>query len=70
MSKLFELISGITEPESLSLNLPYPDIKDLLTVAIICGISILLSALWLLALCEYTWLKGKYLTKSKNGSKR
>jgi hypothetical protein len=57
-------------PETLSLNIPYPDIRDLLILAIICGISILLSALWLLALCEYTWLKDKYLSESNHGNRR
>ncbi len=69
MSNWIELISETIRPESLRLNFPYPVIRDLLPVAIICGISILLSALWLLAVCEYTWLKGKYLPKSHNGHK-
>jgi len=69
MNTWIELISETIRPESLRLNFPYPDIRDLLPVAIICGISILLSALWLLAVCEYTWFKGKYLPKSHNGHK-
>jgi len=70
MNTWIESISKTIMPESLRLNIPYPDIKHLLPVAIICGISILLSALWLLAFCEYTWLKGKYLSKSNNGHRR
>ena len=70
MNAWIELISKTIRPESLRLNIPYPDIRDLLILAIICGISILLSALWLLALCESTWLKGKYLSKSNNGHRR
>ena len=70
MSKWIELISETAWPESLSLNIPYPDIRDLLPAAIICGISILLSALWLLTLCEYTWLKDKYPSKSNNGRRK
>jgi len=70
MNTWIELISKTIRSESLRLNIPYPDIRDLLPLAIICGISILLSALWLLALCEYTWLKDKYLSKSNNGHRR
>ena len=65
MNTWVELISKTIRSESLRLNIPYPDIEDLLHVAIICGISILLSALWLLVLCEYTWLKVKYLPRSR-----
>ena len=65
MNTWIELISKTIRPELLRLNIPYPDIEDLLPAAIICGISILLSALWLLALCEYTWLKGEYLPRSR-----
>jgi hypothetical protein len=65
MNTWIELISKIISSESLRLNIPYPDIRELLPLAIICAISILLSALWLLALCEYTWLKGKYLPRSR-----
>jgi hypothetical protein len=42
---------------------------DLLPVAIICGISILLAGLWLLAVLEYTWLKCRYFPQSSNGQK-
>lgn len=69
MNKWIESISETIRPESLRLNLPYPDIMDLLPVAIICGISILLAGLWLLAVLEYTWLKCRYFPQSSNGQK-
>ena len=64
MNTWTELISETIRSEPLRLNFPYSDIRDLLPVAVIVGISILLSVLWLLAVWEYTWLKGKYLPKS------
>jgi hypothetical protein len=69
MNKWIESISETIRPESFRLNFSYPDIMDLLPVAIICGISILLAGLWLLAILEYTWLKCRYLPQSRNGHK-
>jgi hypothetical protein len=60
MSKWIELISEPLRPEVWELDLPRLDIEKLLPVAIICGISILLSALWLLAVCEYEWLRTRH----------
>ena len=67
MSGWIELISETTRLEPFRLNLLYPDIRDLLPVAIICGISIFLAALWLLVVCEHTWLKSRHLNKSHYG---
>lgn len=39
----------VTIPE-FGLDLPYPELSDLLPVAMICGVSILLTALWVLAM--------------------
>ncbi len=64
-----ELISETMGPEMLRLDLSYPDTGNLLPVAIVCGISILLAGLWLLAVLEYTWLKCSYLPKFRNGRK-
>jgi hypothetical protein len=64
MNTWIELINEPVKSEVWGLNLSYPDIKDLLPVAVVFGISILLSVLWLLAVWEYTCLKSKYLRKS------
>lgn len=57
MNTWIELINRPVKPEVWGLNLSYLDIKDLIPVVVIFGISILLSILWLLAIWEYTWLK-------------
>jgi hypothetical protein len=67
MSKWIELVSENIRPESLGVNFPYLNTRDLLPLAIICGISILLITLWLLTVCEYIWFKSKYPPKSYNG---
>ena len=56
MRKCLVLISEHAKIEELGLDFPYPDVWDLLPVVILCGISILLTVLWLLAVCEYVWL--------------
>jgi len=61
MNKWIELISEPLRSESLGLNISYLDAGDLLPVAIICGISIILAGLWLLAVLDYTWLKNRNL---------
>ena len=59
MSKWFELASERMKPEELGLDFSYPDVWDLLPVAILCGISILFTALWLLVVWEYLRLNNK-----------
>ena len=59
MNKCRVLISESVKFEELGLDFFYPDIEDLLPAAILCGISILLTVLWLLAVCEYVWLKDR-----------
>jgi hypothetical protein len=61
MSTWIELISEPMRAETVRLDLSYPDIGDLLPVAIVCGISILLAGLWLLAVLECTWLRDRHL---------
>ena len=55
MSKCLVLISERANIKELGLDFSNPDVGDLLPVAILCGISILFTVLWLLAVCEYLW---------------
>ena len=59
MSERLMLISERGGAEELGLDFSYPDVGDLLPVVIVCVISILLTALWLLAVWEYVGLRGK-----------
>jgi hypothetical protein len=59
MSKCLFLISEHAKIEELGLDFSYPDVWDLLPVAILCVISILFTVLWLLAVWEYVWLKDR-----------
>ncbi len=59
MSKCLVLISERAKFEELRLDFSYPDVWDLLPVAILCGISILLTALWLLTIWVYVLLKDR-----------
>jgi len=59
MGKCLVLISESVKYEEFGLDFPYPNVWDLLPVAILCVISILLTALWLLALWEYIWLRDR-----------
>jgi len=59
MSKCLLLISECAKIEELGLDFSYPDLLDLLPVAILCGISILFTVLWLLAVWEYVWLRDR-----------
>ena len=52
----------VTAPE-FGLDLAYPGFSDLLPVAIICGVSILLTALWVLALTGYARPNDKDLAR-------
>ena len=57
MSCWLRLIADPTEVEVIDLRVAFPMVESLLPVALVCGISILLTALWLFAVYEYTWLK-------------
>lgn len=57
MNKCLVLISEHAKIEELGLDFSYPDVWDLLPVAILCVISILFTVLWLLTVWEYVWLK-------------
>ena len=59
MSNWLAAISERGGTEELGLEFSYPDVGELLPVAVVCVISILLTALWLLAVWEYVVLRGK-----------
>jgi len=59
MSKCLVLISEHAKIEELGLDFFYPDVWDLLPVAILCGISILFAVLWLLVVWEYVRLRDR-----------
>jgi len=59
MSMCLVLISERAKIEELGLDFSYPDVWDLLPVAILCVISILFTVLWLLAVWEYVRLKDR-----------
>jgi hypothetical protein len=61
MNEWLKVISESMNPAGLGLKLSYPNLGDFLPVAIICGVSIVLTALWLLVVFEYTWSRGKHL---------
>lgn len=67
MNTWIELFPGPMGPETLRLDLFYPGIESLLPVAVVCGISILLAGLWLLAVLEYTWLRDRHLLGHRDG---
>jgi len=52
-------IESVAEPMNMGqfeLNLLSLDARVLLPVIVICGISLLLTALWVLGVWEYVWL--------------
>ena len=59
MSKGRGLISERAKVEELGLDFSYPDVGDLLLVIFLCGISILLTALWLLTVWLYMLLRDR-----------
>lgn len=59
MIKCLMMISESAKVEKPGLNFTYPDVWDLWLVAILCVISILFTALWLLVVWEYVRLKGR-----------
>jgi hypothetical protein len=63
MSKCLVLISERAKFEELRLDFSYPDVGDLLPVAILCVISILFTVLWLLVVWEYIRLRDRQYTK-------
>ena len=70
MSKCLMLISERAEVEELGLDFSYLDVGDLLPITILCGISLLLTALWLLAVWEYVRLKDQTRSKEPTGVHR
>ena len=59
-------LKAISEPVNapeLGWDLAYPGLNDLLPVAIVCGVSIVLTALWVLAMSGYARPKGKDLAR-------
>ncbi|MHC4215642.1 MAG: hypothetical protein ACYSWP_20020 [Planctomycetota bacterium] len=67
MNKFLVSISEHAKYEEMGLSFPYPDIWDLLPVAILCGISILFTVLWLLAVWEYAWLRDRQRRENNEG---
>ena len=63
MSNWLALVLEPVKIEKPGLNFAYPDGGDLLPVAILCGIPILFTALWLLAVWEYVRLKDQKRSK-------
>jgi len=53
MNGWLKIISEPVNIPEFGLDLPYPGLDDLLPVAMICGVSILLTALWVLAMSGY-----------------
>jgi hypothetical protein len=68
MGKFPVLISEHAKIEELGLDFSSLDVLDLLPVAILCGISILFIALWLLAVWEYLHLRSSR-RRATNGLK-
>jgi hypothetical protein len=60
MSKCLMLIYEHAEIPELKLDFPYPEVWDLLPVVILCGIQILFTALWLLAVWEHVRPKDRW----------
>ena len=59
MNEWSDLISERMRPDELGLDFSYPDMGDLLPITILCGIPLLLAALWLLAVSAYVCLTGR-----------
>jgi hypothetical protein len=59
MSNWLEVNSEHARIEEMGLDFSYPDVWDLLPVAILCVISILFTILWLLAVWEYVRLRDR-----------
>ena len=59
MSNWVAMITEYTKVEELRLDFFYPDVWNLLPIAVLCVISILFTVLWLLAIWEYVRLKGR-----------
>lgn len=60
-------LKAMSEPMNtvdFRLNLSYPEIGDFLAIVIICGISILLAAIWVLAIGSLARSRGSHLTGS------
>jgi hypothetical protein len=61
MSNRLAMISEHTKVEELGLDFFYPEVWDLLPVAILCIIAIMFTVLWLLAVWEYVRLMDRRL---------
>lgn len=59
MNNWLTMIYEHAKIQELRMNFPYPDVWDLLPIAILCVISIFCTVLWLLVIWEYMWLKNK-----------
>ena len=64
MNGWLKIISEPVNAPELGLDLAYPRLNDLLPIAIVCGVSILLTALWVLAVSRYASPKGRDLARS------
>jgi hypothetical protein len=63
MNGWLKIISEPVTAPDFGLDLAYPGLSDLLPVAIVCGVSILLTALWILATSGYSRPKDKDLAR-------
>ena len=55
-----EWLRVIPEPvDPIQVNLSLPGIEFFLPVAIICGICVLATAVWIMATGKYAWSQGK-----------
>ena len=59
MSKCLVLISDRAKIEELVLDFSCPDIVDMMPIVILCVISFLFTALWLLVVWEYVRLRDR-----------
>ena len=53
------LISERAESEEMGLDFSYPEVGDLTPVAVLCGLSIFFTTLWLLVVFAYIRLMSK-----------
>ncbi len=63
MNGWLKIISEPVNAPDFGLDLAYPGLNDLLPVAVICGVSILLTTLWVLATSGYTRPKDQRLAR-------
>ncbi len=63
MNGWLKIISEPMAAPEFGLDLSYPGLNDLLPAAIICGVSILLTTLWVVATSDYARPKDKDLAR-------